>query len=298
MRVAEYPNVGRVQVYNTDNEMDLAKLYERSKVPPTMRQVLPRDFDAKPVGSLGGIPAAGPIMESLDVIISEDDIKAAIEESHRIKSQPVYWSYATWAPNDGSFAWDQDGLGYCWTWGGTGGLLCLRAVLGLKTAFLAPVSMGYLVGWANRGNYLESWLRGAMEDGLVPVQGGELSLDEWPNVSINSTNRSSSFWGQYDALRQHFRLDRVWDINTRSGEMRNIRETLTSLYLSCPIYGAHNYWSHALGHEAMFWDTSAPYNITIGHRNSHGNKDLLVLEGTRATFDEAYPLISVKGGDY
>jgi len=298
MRTVNYPGIGQTVVYNTDNEMDLAKLYERSKVPPTMRQMIPRDFEAKPVGSIEGIPAAGPIMESLDVIIAEDDLKDAIEESHRIKSQPVYYSYKTWAPNDGSFTWDQNGLGYCWTWGGTAGLLCLRAVLGLKTVRLAPVSMGYLVGWANRGNYLESWLKGAMDDGLVPVQGGEVSLDDWADVSMNSTNRSSSFWGKYDALRKQFRLDRVWEINTQSGEMQNIRETATSLYLSSPTYGAHNYWSHALGHEAIFNDSRAPYGVTIGHRNSHNNKDLLILEGTKATFDEAYPLISVKGGDY
>jgi len=176
--------------------------------------------------------------------------------------------------------------------------LALRAALGLKTVRLAPVSMGYLVGWGNRGNYLESWLKGAMNDGIVPIKGGEFSKDDWPDVDINSTNRSSSFWGRYDALRKDFRLDRAWDINTQSGELQNIRETLTALYLSCPIYGAHNYWSHALGHEAMFWDTGAPNNITIGHRNSHDNKDLLILEGTKATFDEAYPFISVKGGDY
>jgi len=298
MRTVNYPGVGQTVVYNTDNEMDLARLYERSQVPPTMRQVIERDFEKKPVGAIEGIPAAGPIMETLDVLIAESDFKVAIEEAHSLKLFPVYHSYKSWAPNDGSFTWDQDGLGYCWTWSGTGMFLALRAALGLKTVFCSPVSMGYLVSWKNRGNYLESWLKGAMEDGMVPIKGGEFEMDDWPDVSINSTNRSSSFWGKHDAARKDFRLDRVWDIDTRSGELRNIQETLTSLYLTCPIYGAHNYWSHALGHEAMFWDERAPHNITIGHRNSHNNKDLIILEGTKATFDEAYPFISVKGGDY
>lgn len=181
----------------------------------------------------------------------------------------------------------------CWTWGGTGCFMTLRCVLGLSQVFLAPVSMSYLVGGANRGNYLGSWLKGAREKGIVPVQGGETSLEEWPKVSVNSTDRSVSFWGRYDSHRANFRLDEVWDINTRS-ELQNAQECLTALTMSAPIYIAHNYWSHALQIECMAWDSSAPNNVLWGHLNSHNNNAVLWLEGSKGSPDEAYPFLSAK----
>jgi len=297
---------GRQPVFNMDDDADIIRAEDFCKqelgvpvgrtMPSTMMQVIPRDYSAKPVGSLEGIPAAYDEMTALDVLIKPENFKDAIDRATELKLFPYYYRQQ-WLPDGGSLTWNQDGLGYCWTWGGTGCYMSLRCVKGLSQVNLAPVSMGYLVRWNNQGNYLESWLRGAMDDGIVPVQGGETSLDEWPDVSVNSTNRSSSFWGRHDEHRKDFRLGDAWDINTRSGELRNAQECLTALTLSAPIYMAHNYWSHALQIECMAWDTSAPNNVLWGHLNSHNNNRVLWLEGTRGSPDEAYPFISIKPTD-
>jgi hypothetical protein len=297
------PIPGKHPIFNMDSDSDrvLARKYMEQElgppasrtVPPGFREVLPRDYTQHPVGSLPEIPAAGEIMESLDVLIDPSKFKDEIDRATELKLFPYYYRQS-WLPDGGSLTWDQDGLSLCWTWGGTGCLMTLRSVLGLSQVNLAPVSMGYLVGWANRGNYLASWIRGAREQGVCPVQGGETSLAEWPNVHINSTSRDSSFWGRYDSHRKNFRLGQVWDINTRSGELRCAQEVLTALTMSAPIYIAHNYWGHALQIETMAWDTSAPNNILWGHLNSHRNNKVLWLEGSKGSPDESYPFISME----
>lgn len=301
--VRNLPIPGRHPVFNMDSDYDvvLARRFMEQELgvpasrtmPPGYREVIPRDWQRTPLGSIDGVPAAGQIMEELDVLIDPSDFKDEIDRAMELQLFPYHYRQQ-WLPDGGSLSWNQDGLGYCWTWGGTGCYMTLRCVLGLSPVLLAPVSMGYLVGWANRGNYLASWLKGAREKGIVPVQGGETSLDEWPDVSVNSSNRSSSFWGQYDDHRNNFRLDEVWDVNTRGGEVRTAQEVLTSLTMGAPNYIAHNYWSHALQIECMAWDTGAPNNLLWGHLNSHNNNKVLWLEGTRGSPDESYPFISVK----
>lgn len=298
MRIVDnYPIEGEFVVYNMDDHKDIAALQRASRMPPTFREVKPRNWAKKPVGAF--CPTAADKLSSLDMLVPEDKILDAIDEAHETKSFPYYHAARSWAPDDddSDFVWDQDGLGYCWTWGFTAEYMTLRASLGMSCVWFPPVANGYLVNWSNSGNYLEDMIRGAQQNGLIPCQGGETSDPSWPNVDINSTNRSSSFWNRYDGLRADFRIDETWDINTRSGETRNAQECVSTLRVGIPIYPALTWWSHALGIECMFRDSSAPGGYTWGYRNSHRNKKLIILEGTKGSPDEAIPLVSVKSGE-
>lgn len=297
MRIVDnYPIPGEHVVYNMDDERDVVAL-QRELATPTMREVLPRNWETTPLGAFTeGLTAdsvLGNELSSLDQIVKPADLHDAIDEAHELKLFPYYYAEERGPFPDDEHVWDQDGLGYCWTWGFNAEYMVLRAVLGLPLIHFPPVANGYLVGWRNRGNYLESMIRGARENGLIPANGGEVSNPNWPDVDINSHNNSGGFWNQYNDLRSDFTLGASWDLNCRGGEMTTACQCVSSLRVSVPLYIAHNWWGHALGIECLFNDSAAPLGITYGHRNSHKNKRLLIMEGNRASPDEAIGLASV-----
>lgn len=269
------------RIYNADLESDRLELRNMSHL-PTYRQVIPRDYDSKPYGSIAEIPPLEA--EAPDVLIDEQDYEERLQEAHELQQLPLYHQYNSWAPK--GFRYNQNGLGYCWTWSGTACMMDLRAIHGLETVPLAPVSMGYLVGWANRGNYLESFIRGAREQGICPA----------PDGNVNDLNRSSSFWRQHDDKRKNFRLDKVWDIDTRSGDRKSVQQALSCLVFGCPIYIAYNWWSHALELVSMTYDSSKLNNVIFGIRNSHNEDDIILMEGSKAVPDEMYAFVSLKIG--
>lgn len=266
-------------VYNTDDPADRLRLRNQSAL-PTMNEVIPRDYQVRPYGSIPDIP---PVQDRPEVLIDESDYKERVEEAHQLKQFPVYHQYNSWAPK-GEFRYNQNGLGYCWTWGGTGCMMDLMAIHAQPLIPLAPVSMGYLVGWRNRGNYLESFIGGARERGVCPAING----------NINDHRNSASVWQEHDDKRKFFRLDMVWDIDTRSGDRQNIKETLSCLVYGCPIYIAYNWWGHALNMSCVFWDESKLHNLICGIRNSHNEDDIILLEGSKMIPDESYAFVTLK----
>lgn len=277
-----------MEVYNVDDPADV-ELLKRKEAPKQSdwvhgtQEVEARDYKHRPLGSIPGITYAGfELSDRPDQLIQPKDYEDRLAQAHRDKTLPMYHQYNTWAPEN-EFAYYQNGLGYCWTWSGTGCFMDLRAILGLSTILLAPVSMGFLVNWANRGNYLESFIRGAQQRGICPAVNGD----------VNSTNRSSTFWQQYEEQRINFRLGEVWDINTRNAAAC-VQECLSCLCYSLPIYIAYNWWSHALNLTALMWDTTKLDNLLWLIRNSHGEKKVIVLEGTKARPSEAYAFVSMQ----
>ena len=151
-----------------------------------------------------------------------------------------------------------------------------RALEDKETVILAPVSMGYLVGWADRGNYLESFIKGAREQGICPAVDG----------NFNDLRRSASVWNAV-GRRNEFQLDKVWDC--RRSAM--VQHCISGLCYGRSGYCAWNHLMHAMElvsirmvNGVLQWDIS----------NSHNEPDVITMTGSRAVPDECYFFISTK----
>ena len=272
--------LGDQRIYDADNAADRMALRNKSLL-PTYDEVIPRDYDRIPVGAIPGVPAvaAGDEFGAPDMLVAESEYKDAIDHAHELQVFPSYAQKASWAPN--GFRYNQNGLGYCWTWGGTACLMDLQRIHCLDVISLAPVSMGFLVNWRNAGNYLESYIRGAREQGVCAAIDGK----------INDHRNSRAVW---EGKPRPVKLDRVWDIDTRSGKNKSVQILLSCLVYGCPVYIAYNWWGHALCMSALVWDSSKPYNVIFVIRNSHNENDFILLEGSKGIPDEMYAFVSLQ----
>jgi len=216
--------------------------------------------------------------------IAWDELKDVIEAAHKNKTMPMYHQNDTWAKE--GFRYNQNGIGYCWTWGGTAGVADCRAAEGKDTVLLAPVSMGYLVGWKDRGNYLESYIEGVQKTGVASA--------DYVDGDINSHNRNpNSYKDDWEEDRKQYRLDQVWDTDARNGDRTMILHCATILAKTArPLYIAYNWWGHALECVGMNWDESKQNNVEWIIRNSHNEPDFISLDGSRGVPDEAYGFVS------
>ena len=221
-----------------------------------------------------------PLGDMPDKLLDPADFKEAIAYAHEHRVMPMYHQARSWAPD--GFKYNQDGLPYCWTWSGTATLMDCRATEGKPTVPLAPVSMGWLVGWRSRGNYLESYIKGAREEGVAPAEccGG-----------INSHNRDpDDFDPAWKTERKKYRLDEVWDCDSRD----MVRHAVSCLCYGVPVYIAYNWWRHALELVGVRWDESQRNNVVWQIRNSHNEDDLIELTGSRGVPSEAFGFVSTK----
>jgi len=207
-----------------------------------------------------------------DKLVDEADYKEVITHCHEHKIFTLYHQYNSWAPE--GFRWNQNGLGYCWAWGVTAAVMDCRAREGRETVLLAPVSLGWLVNWRNRGNYLESAIRGARERGIAPA--------EYVPDPHSLSHRSYRDGWEEAAMR--YRLGETWDCDPS----RMIQHAISVLATGTPLYIAYNWWGHALECCGIRWDERERYNVVWQIRNSHNEDDLIELTGTRGVPDEAY----------
>ena len=272
----EAMGLGGQRIYNVDNPADRLALRNQSAL-PQYNEVLPRNYEARPVGSIPDVPRMEA--EAPNILVPKNEYEEAIAFAHEMQVFPSYAQKNSWAPD--GFRYNQNGLGYCWTWGGTACLMDLQQIHAVDVLKLAPVSMGFLVGWANRGNYLESYIKGAREKGVC----------EAINGNINDHRNNRSVW---EGKPRPVKLDKVWDIDTRSGKERALQILLSCLTYGCPIFIAFNWWSHALCMSALIWDDSKPYDVIFVIRNSHNEDDFILLEGSKGIPDEMYAFVSLK----
>ena len=213
------------------------------------------------------------------------DLKEVLQKAHDDRIMPMYHQFDTWAGED--FRYSQSRTNYCWTWSGTAAVMDCRAAEHKDTVKLAPVSMGYLVGWRNRGNYLESFIRGAREQGIAPI--------DFVDGNINSINRNPGTYKEgWKEERKKYRLNEIWDTNTRNGDRTAILHCATILAAGRPIYLAYNWWGHALNGSGLRWDESKKNNVVWQIRNSHNEPGLIELDGSRGVPDEAYGFVSTR----
>ena len=273
-----------IDTFNTDNPTDVALLM--NKRGPFKDQVEPRPYELS-FGSNAALQAGFSPLEDAapNILLPRDEWVDRYKEAHDpdVRSLPEYHIKRTWRP--GQFRYNQNGLGYCWTWSGTGCLMSCRAMEDKDTVLLSPVSMGYLVNWSNRGNYLASFVRGArgLDDrmpgmGIAPVPEG---------TNINSTNRNASFWANYNTQRKLYLLDAIWDLDPQD----MVRQCVSCLYYGSSIYVAYSWWGHAV--ELV----SIRFNPNTGQMewvisNSHNEDDFIIMTGSRAEPDEGIVFVS------
>jgi hypothetical protein len=236
--------------------------------------IVPRDYTSDPYGKTDLMPLG----DFASKLVDPADYKEVIDYAHREKIMPIYHLHKWFGQGKVFDRWDQNGLGYCWTWGLTAGLQCVRACEGKTPVALAPNSLGHLVGWRNRGNYLLSALSGMRETGVC-----ELSYVD----SIHSINprRFKRGWEE-NALQYRLSPRDLYDTDPR----RMIQHAVTLLArLGLPGYDAYDWWGHALLLVSLEWDERQPNNITWINFNSHDD-GIIKMTGQRAVPSELYGL--------
>jgi len=223
----------------------------------------------------GSAPGLAPLGDMADKLVSPSDYKEVIADCHRDRTFAYYHQRETWLPPQ--TRWNQSTLKYCWTWGSTAALMDLQAAEGKAVEPLSPVSLGWAVGWSNRGNYLESAIAGLRERGVCRQKF---------TPKIHSRNHRAYLDG-WEADAANNRLDEVWDCdNTRYDRM--IQHAVTGLAVGGPGYCAYDWWGHALELVALEWDESVLWNTVWVLRNSHNEADVIRLHGRRAVPSELY----------
>lgn len=253
-----------------------------------MREIDYRELDKNPRTSNGepeamprltryGSPEAAefglvPISDFPDLIIPKSDWGDVIKECHEKKIFPLYHQEAAGWAKDG---WNQDGLGYCWAFALAACVMDTRQSQGQQPVLLAPTSLGWLVGWRNRGFFLDAAIAGARQNGIAPAT-------HIPELSINPR----TFKDGWDEEALKYRPMEWWDTNRRSNDDAYIGQCLAILRTGRPLYVAYNWWGHAV--ECIGVDMDSKGSIKWIIRNSHGEKEPIVLIGERGIPDEAY----------
>jgi len=238
-------------------------------------QCLPRRSQyASPEAAACGLV---PLEQYPDQVIPWEKVPETIERCQREKIFPIYWLHRyLWKPED----WYQDGLGYCWAYGLTASVVLARAAEGQPTVRLSPTSLGWLVGWRNRGFYCDEAIRGARERGIAPA--------EYAPEGVLSPSKFKQGWEQ-EALR--YRPLEWWDIRTGRSDRETIQQALTVLATGRALYVAYNWWGHALCCVGMLWEKGAVWQLW----NSHGD-GVIEIAGSRGVPDEAYGVRATSWG--
>lgn len=248
--------------------------------PPNTEDGSPQWFPRKSTYASPEAIAKGliPFAQYPDAVIEWDKVPEIIERCHRDKVFPLYHLHKyLWDPAD----WSQDGLGFCWAYGLTASVVLARAVEGQPTVRLSPTSLGWLVGWRNRGYYCDEAIEGARSKGIAPV-------DYAPELSL-SPSKFKNGW-ETEALK--YRPLEWWDVDTNRDTKLTIRQALTILATGRALYVAYNWWGHALCCVGLKWEKGgAVWQLW----NSHGD-GVIEIAGSKGIPDEAYGVRATSWG--
>lgn len=172
--------------------------------------------------------------------------------------------------------WNQGNLGYCWAFSATACVMGVRQVEGQSYVELAPESLGWLVGWRNRGFFMDQTLIGIRERGIAPRA-------MVPRLSIDP-NQFADGW-QSEALK--YRVVEWWDFPVNAAAGTIIRKAALLLSAGRPGYAGYNWWGHAVEVVGLVWDETKPYNVIWEIQNSHRD-GVIQLVGERAIPSELY----------
>jgi len=156
----------------------------------------------------GHSPGLIPYGEAFpDELVDPKDFKEVIQHCHDEQIFPMYHQRDTWGPP--GYRWSQNGLPYCWAWGLTAALMDCQAREGRHedggVKLLAPVSLGFCVGWKSRGNYLDDAVRGAKDRGICEAR----------FVPNQHSRQYRSYEDGWEANAKQNRVAEAWDTDPR-----------------------------------------------------------------------------------
>jgi len=235
-------------------------------------------------GSLAALSfGLNPIEDYPDKLVDPNDYKEVIKHCVDQKIFTQFHQYDTWAPQ-GTYHWNQNGLPYCWAWSMAAAILDCRATEKKDTIQLAPVSLGGAVNWRSQGYYLDGTIAHAKAHGIAPAI----------YVPDQHSRNPRTFKDGWEDAALDFRPGEVWDTNNREGKEKMIQHCLSTLSYGRPLYGAWDWWGHAVEICAILWDETEWSNLVWILRNSHNEDDVIELTGSRAVPSEAYGIISTE----
>lgn len=221
------------------------------------RGLIPRPYEAHPVGSYGTIPGYKAVQ--FDLIPTADwptRIKALKEGGARISDARRRGNAGGMIPSR-----DQNGKGYCWYHSGTSAQLAVRAMLGLPYVDLSAYAGACMIknfrdegGWGAQG-----------VDHQAKV--GIPSSQYWPQRSMSRANDNPATWA--NALLH--RVDEGWMDLEAAQYDRNLTwaQVVTCVLSGWPVVVDYNWWGHSVcALDAV--DGVALFNDTV--RGSSGKK--------------------------
>lgn len=217
-----------------------------------------------------------PLGDYPQKVIPRSDWKDAIEESHRLKIQPIYHEAGSWRKEEKNY--NQDGLPYCWAWGAASTMMNARACSGKSTILLAPVTLGWLVDWRDQGYFLDETLAGVRQRGIA-------SREFVPDQHNNSPSSFRDGWEE-DALKHRFTGD-IYDTDSSNKEVM-AGHIITLLCAGIPLYVAYMWWGHALQKSGVRWKEGAYLNLEWADTNSHNETEPIWNTGEKWVPYEAY----------
>jgi len=211
-----------------------------------------------------------PFADNLDALIPWDAMEERINEANELRQMPMHYLEESKAEPH-----NQGGTNYCWAYALVECMEALRPMENQVYRRLGPASLGWLVGWRNRGNFLSSAIKGAMERGIA-------RSDLVPDGLYNPRDFGDGW--QDDAMnhKPHEFTD-----TDRSSEKFMAQQCASLLVAGLPLYLAFNWWGHAIAGMGVVWDEREKYNLRWINWNSHGD-GRIEMTGSRGVPDEAY----------
>ncbi len=232
-----------------------------------------------PRQSIYGQPSAtqmglAPIHDFPDLLVDQADFKEIILECNE---KQIFARYHQQASGVFDAGWSQDRYNLCWAYDLAAATMGCRAAEGKPPVRLSPFSLAWLVGWKNRGYYLDEAIAGAIERGIA-------SEEFVPQYNLNP-NTFKEGWEENALL---YRPTMWWDTRRSDGDLEMIRQSLSLLKTGRPLSAGYNWWGHATEVCGMEWDETQLHGIVWVIRNSHAEPDVIRLAGEKGIPDEAY----------
>lgn len=159
----------------------------------------------------------------------------------------------------------QNGYGFCWAYSLAQAVMAVRACEGQPFVQLSPESLAELVGYQNRGYYLDRALQYAASRGIA-------SRATVPQHKI----KESQWSPDYKEDRQNYIPTEWWDL----GGKNVWDETITALLMGYGCYVGYDWWSHAVFLDGLRIGSNG--KIEVHTPNSHGPGQDVWLSGSRA----------------
>jgi len=219
---------------------------------------------------------ATPISDDLDVLIPWDEMKERINEANEKRQMAMHHLI-----DAGARPHNQGRTKYCWAYGLA---LCVEAGRPLQNMpyrRLGPASLGWLVGWRNRGYYLIEAIKAANQRGFARAE-----------LVPDGTTDPRRFGPDWEADALNNRPLAFTDLDRSRGGKSMAQQVASLLVAGKPLYTAYDHLGHAMSRVGVVWDETQKYNLRWYEWNSHGD-GLIEMTGSRAIPDEAYGVGSV-----